>query len=169
MNVFDFAMEVERSGRKFYRKLAQSAGAAGVGRIFRMVADDETELLEKFRDMKNTVQTTTLQESQTLEQLSGRLKEILDENRADKIQSDLDAYNYVIEVEKGLCGLYDEAARREPDEEVRNLLKRISREERRELAQLEEIHGFVNAPNEFLAWGEFSNLDEFHNFGRDEG
>jgi hypothetical protein len=25
----------------------------------------------------------------------------------------------------------------------------------------------VNAPNQYLAWREFSNLDEFRNFGRD--
>jgi len=169
MNVFDFAMEVERSGRQYYRKLAKSTDHTGVSRIYRMVADDEKELLEKFQAMKSSVQTTTLQESATLDGLSDRLKGILDENRAEGIESDLDAYNYVIEVEKDLCRLYDEAAERESDEAVRVLLQRISREERRELAQLEKIHEFVNAPNEFLAWGEFSNLDEFHNFGRDEG
>jgi hypothetical protein len=49
------------------------------------------------------------------------------------------------------------------------LLRRIATEERRELESLRQLFDFVNAPNEFLAWGEFSNLNEFHNFGRGEG
>jgi hypothetical protein len=28
------------------------------------------------------------------------------------------------------------------------------------------IYDFVNAPTDDLEWAEFSNLDEFHNFGR---
>jgi hypothetical protein len=26
---------------------------------------------------------------------------------------------------------------------------------------------FANAPNQYLAWGEFSNLEEFRQFGRE--
>jgi hypothetical protein len=32
---------------------------------------------------------------------------------------------------------------------------------------VQNIYDFVNAPTQYLAWGEFSNLDEFRQFGRD--
>ncbi|HXV21623.1 MAG TPA: hypothetical protein VD811_11625 [Desulfuromonadales bacterium] len=52
---------------------------------------------------------------------------------------------------------------------TRALFRRIASEERRELESLRKLYDFVDAPNEYLARGEFSNLNEFHNFGRDEG
>jgi hypothetical protein len=42
-------------------------------------------------------------------------------------------------------------------------------EARRELESLCKLYDFVAASDEYLARGEFSNLNEFHNFGRDEG
>lgn len=169
MNVFDFSMEIERSGRKFYRNVASKAGTAGVRTIFSMMAEDEQEMLERFRAMKATVRSTTMQDSLILETAGNIFEDVLNEHEALQITDDLDAYQYVMRVEAAICRLYEDAARREPNPEVQGLLRRIASEERRELENLRKLYDFVNAPNEFLAWGEFSNLNEFHNFGRDEG
>jgi rubrerythrin len=169
MNVFDFAMEIERSGRNFYRSVAQKTGSSGVRTIFLMMAEDEQQLLERFRAMKATVQATTMQDSSVLEGSASVLQDILNEREALQIADDLEAYHYVMGVEAAICRLYEGAAGREPNPEVQGLLRRIAAEERRELDSLQRLFDFVNAPNEFLAWGEFSNLNEFHNFGREEG
>jgi rubrerythrin len=169
MNVFDFAMEIERSGRNFYRNVAEKTGTAGVRTIFSMMAEDEQKLLERFRAMKATARSTTMQDSSVLESAASLLQGILNEREALQITDDLEAYHHVMGVEAAICRLYEEAAEREPNPEVQGLLRRIAAEERRELESLQRLFDFVNAPNEFLAWGEFSNLNEFHNFGRDEG
>jgi rubrerythrin len=39
-------------------------------------------------------------------------------------------------------------------------LRRIAEEERRHLNIMENIFDFVESPKTFLAWGEFSNLNE---------
>jgi rubrerythrin len=166
MNVFDFAMEIERSGRKFYRNVAAKAGTAGVRTIFSMMAEDEQELLERFRAMKATIRSTTMQDSSSLETAGKIIEDILNEREAlDQRQPEVP---FVMRAEAAICRLYEDAAQREPNPEVQGLLRRIATEERRELESLRQLFDFVNAPNEFLAWGEFSNLNEFHNFGRDE-
>jgi hypothetical protein len=134
-----------------------------------MMAEDEQELLERFRALKAAVRTTTMQDSRILESAGNVLGNILNEREALQITDDLEAYHYVMRVEAAICRLYEDAARRETNPEVQALLRRIASEERRELESLRKLFDFVNAPNEFLAWGEFSNLNEFHNFGRDEG
>lgn len=168
MNVFDFAMDIERSGSRFYSQLAEKAEQKGVKTIFSMMAKDEEDLLQKFQAMKTSVQTTTMEDSVALEYVPNIFKEVLDEQEALNVSDDLEAYNYVMKVEEDLCRLYENAAEKEKNEQVKNLLLQIAAQEHRELESLQEIYDFVNAPNEFLAWGEFSNLDEFHNFGRDE-
>ena len=168
MNVFDFAMDVERSGSRFYRQLAEKADQKGVKTIFSMMAKDEEDLLQKFQSMRTSVQTTTMEDSVELEYAPNIFKEVLDEREALNVSDDLEAYNYVMKVEEDLCRLYENAAAKEKNEQVKELLLKIAAQEHRELESLQEVYDFVNAPNEFLAWGEFSNLDEFHNFGRDE-
>lgn len=168
MNVFDFAMNIERSGSRFYRHLAEKAEQRGLKTIFTMMAKDEEELLERLQAMKASVQTTTREDSMALEEAPNIFKDVLDEQEALSVPDDLEAYNYVMKVEEGLCQLYENAAEKENNEQVKNLLLKIAAQEHRELENLQKVYDFVNAPNEFLAWGEFSNLDEFHNFGRDE-
>jgi rubrerythrin len=63
--------------------------------------------------------------------------------------------------------LYEDAAEKEENKDVKAILLRIAEEEHKHFEVLENIYDFVNAPNQFLAWREFSNLDEFRNFGRD--
>ena len=49
----------------------------------------------------------------------------------------------------------------------KKLLLQIAEEEHKHFTILENVYNFVNAPNEQLEWGEFSNLGEFRQYGRD--
>ncbi|PLX83633.1 MAG: ferritin [Desulfuromonas sp.] len=169
MNVFDFAIDLERSGRQFFQKLAEKSEHEGVRTIFAMMAEDEQELLEKFQAMRVSTQASTMEDSWALEYAKNVFQEGLNEYEALQIDNSLEAYNYVMKVEKDIYSLYLKAAERETNGDVKGLLLKIAEEERRELDNIRRVYDFVNAPNEFLAWGEFSNLGEFYNFGRDEG
>jgi len=80
--------------------------------------------------------------------------------------SDLEAYQEGMDIERKSYQLYKKAAEQEKDDAVRKVLLQIADEEKKHYEILQNIYCFVNAPNQFLAWGEFSNLGEFHNFGR---
>ena len=170
MNVFDFAIDLERSGRNFYGRMAALCENAGVGSIFMMMAEDEQGLMEKLEEMKSRVAGGAHLESRTLDSAGGAIfGDMADATVAKRIQTDLEAYEYVMKIEKSICRLYEDAAEKEPAGEVRRLLQKIAEEDRREFESIRSLYDFVNAPNEYLAWGEFSNQGEFHNFGRDEG
>ena len=169
MNVFDFAMNIERSGSQFYGQMANRVQESGPKTIFRMVAKDEKKLINKFRDMKNRLGTLTMEDSKALDRVTNPFEEPSLKENALQLKTDLEAYAYVIGIEKQLCRLFENAARQEPDEQVKALLLKVAEEEKKELESLRSVRDFVNAPDEYLAWGEFSNIGEFHNFGRDEG
>lgn len=169
MNVFDFAMDIERSGKRFYEDLAKSTDRAGLRSIFIMMAKDEQVLHDKFQAMKASLQTTAMEDSTALDRARNIFVELDVQKALERIDSDLDAYKFILEVEEKLFRLYEDAAGRETGSEVRDLLLKIAEEEHREHESIRRIYDFVNAPNEYLAWGEFSNLDEYHQFGRDEG
>lgn len=162
MRVLDFAMEMERRGRDFYRRLAQEADGEGVKTVYAAMADDEERLLRTFRAM---AEKGSQADSRALEEMERPAIPEADALAADSVTG---AYYRLMETERDLCRFYEEAARRETNPAAREQLLRVASEEEREFRLLETTYDFVNAPNEYLAWREFSNLDEFHNFGRYE-
>ena len=71
-----------------------------------------------------------------------------------------------MQIEAESFRLYEDAAKNEKDAGAKELLLKIAGEEHKHFQIIENIFAFVNAPNQYLAWGEFSNLEEFRNFGR---
>ncbi len=161
MKVIDFAIELEERERDFYKELAQKAEKDDVRGVYAHMAETEEEMVRNLRQMAGGDI-----ESSALETMKSPLG--LDKERALKMEDGLQAYRFLMGVEKAMRDFYAGAARKESDPQARDLLLSVAAQEERELKELENIYEFVNAPNEYLAWGEFSNLDEFHNFGRYE-
>ena len=80
--------------------------------------------------------------------------------------SDLEAYQLALEAERKIVGQYREVLDKVGDPALKRSLLRVLALDKQELEELERLHDFVNAPTDALEWGEFSNLDEYHNFGR---
>ncbi len=168
MNVFDFAIKMELDGKAFYEKLAKGTNIAGLQAIFSTLAADEQKHYETFLALKGQTQATAMEDTTVLEQAKNVFEQLLAQKGAlGSLKGDLEAYRYAMQVEADSFRLYEEAAQKEENQDVKNLLLRIAGEEHKHFTILQNIHDFVNAPNEYLAWGEFSNLDEFHQFGRD--
>ena len=168
MNVFDFAMKMELDGKAFYEKLAQKTSVEGLKGIFTMLAADEQKHYEIFQALQGKSQTTGMQDSTTLDEARNVFSQLLaQKNSLGPVTGDLEGYRYAMKLEAESFRLYEDAARREKDEDAKRLLLRIAGEEQKHFNILENVYSFINAPNQYLAWGEFSNLEEFRNFGRD--
>lgn len=169
MNVFDFAMQMEVDGKHFYEQLAAEADDAGLRTIFLRLAADEQKHFEIFQALKGEVQKTTMEDSTILEDARNVFADLL-ENRGEFLSTltvDLQGYRQAMKIEADSVRFYEDAARRETREEVKSLLLRIAAEEQKHFAVMENVYHFCNAPNQYLAWREFSNLDEFRQFGRE--
>lgn len=167
MNAFDFAMKMELDGKDFYKLLANRTKLAGLKNIFLQLAEDEQKHYETFKNLKKN-SPSAMRSSTTLE----NARCVFETLRAEKpstaqFKDDLDAYRFAMKAEADSYRLYKEAAENESDRQTVDILLRIAAEEQEHFNILQNIFDFVNAPNQYLAWAEFSNLDEFKNFGRD--
>jgi rubrerythrin len=167
MGVFDFAMKMEMDGKSFYEQLAEKSTNPGLRTIFSRLAADEQKHYEIFQALQSETpphmqDTTVLEDARNIfgELLSGK-------SSVPSFEGDLEGYLYAMKLEADSVDLYEEAAGKEQDASVKDILMRIAGEEQKHFNILENIYNFVNAPNEYLAWREFSNIDEFHQFGRD--
>jgi rubrerythrin len=168
MNVLDFAMKMEGDGKAYYENLAKTTDLPGLQSIFSWLAEDEQKHYEIFRALKAGNTSTTMPETEILDTARNVFALL---PRGTKVISDvsgaLDAYQHAMKLEADSCKLYEDAAAKEEDTATRNLLLRIAEEERKHFTVLENLYNFVNAPNQHLSWSEFSNVDEFRQFGRD--
>jgi len=169
MNVFDFAMTMEMDGKTYYQKLARETSLEGLKKIFTQLAEDEQKHYEIFQELKAGKKAPTRPESKTLDLARNVFADLhADPSALKGITGDLEAYQHAMQLEADSFRLYEDTAAGEQNPELKTLLLKIAAEEHKHFNILGNIYHFINAPNQYLAWGEFSNLDEFHQFGRDD-
>ena len=167
MIVFDFAMKMELDGKEFYTQLARGTELPGLRGIFAQLAADEEKHYEVILALKAQA-PAAMKDTAVLELAKNVFADLLARKAPlGPLKGDLDAYRRAMKLEADSFRLYESAAAKEPDAGTRDLLLRIAGEEHKHFNILENIHTFVNAPNQYLAWGEFSNLEDFRQFGRD--
>jgi len=167
MNVYDFAIKMELDGRGFYEGLARETRHAGLRGIFLQLAADEQKHQDIFQTLKKEARPETMKASTALEQAKSVFADLLAKKETFAPAGDLDSYRHAMKLEADSFRLYEGAAKKEQDKGIRELLLLIAGEEHRHYDILRNIYDFANAPSQYLAWSEFSNLEEFRQFGRD--
>ena len=167
MSVFDFAMKMEEDGKHYYEKLAETTSLAGLKTVFTRLAADEQKHFETIQQLKTSGSPPAMQASTILEEAKNIFEELPQQAQTLKrVDADLEAYQHAMKIEADSFRFYEEAADKEQDPATSSLLLQIAAEEHKHFNILENIFQFANAPNQYLAWAEFSNLEEFRQFGR---
>lgn len=161
MNVYEFAMKMELDGKAFYEKLKAGTSVVGLKKIFSMLADDEQKHYDTILDYKEKAGKAQMEESKALENARNIFAEIIEEKKKiDIMKEDLDGYRLAMKIESDSVQFYEDAAKRERREPVRNMLLKLAEEEKKHYNIVENIYDFVLRPDYFLEWREFSNLKQ---------
>ncbi len=162
MNIYDFAMKMELDGQIFYENLAKNTTHEGVRRIFLELAADEQKHYELFSRMKEKNSAGPMPQSAALDLAKNLFCQMVADSPAKQLpKSDLEAYQQALKAERDSATLYLEAASKEPDPEIRQILVKIADEEQKHFNIIENIYLFVNAPNQSMVWSESNPLDEY--------
>jgi len=167
MNVFEFAMKMEIDGKDYYEKMAASTRQPGLKKIFTQLAEDEQKHFETFAAL-NAGKSPAMAATGILDTVDNVFQNLPRDGSALQGEAgDLEAYRHAMKLESDSFRFYEDAAAKESNAEIKALLLQIAGEEHKHFNTLANLFNFLNAPNQYLAWREFSNLDEFHQFGRD--
>ncbi len=165
MDLYQYAHQTEKSGAQFYQHMAGRATKEGLKRVFKLMAGEEERLLDKLSKFRKHFPEIGDVSCRSLNKDTIVFDSICDNGVCDLIESDLDAYQLAIRAKRNLIRRYREAAEQEPHAATRKLLIWLEAMEKHQLDEIEQLYDFANAPNLSLEWAEFSNLDEFYNFG----
>ena len=160
MNIFDFAMKMELDGKAYYEKLAAETAVVGLKSIFVNLAADEQKHYDTIKAIKSGT-AGAMTDSTILEEAKNLFADLMgDKNIVGSLKRSLDGYEHARKIEADSVRFYEDAAGKESNPATAKLLLRFASEEKKHYNIMDNLYDFTLAPQNFLAWGEFSNLKE---------
>ncbi len=160
MDIFEFAMQMEKDGEQYYRELAGKVKNDGMKRILGMLADDEVKHYNIVSAMRKGA--PDMPDSPVLKDS----KNIFEEIKGTKTDLDFDdsqreALKKALEIEEKSEDFYADKAKEVENEAHKTLFEKLADEERRHVHLIDHMIEFVTKPETWLDDAEFSNLEEY--------
>lgn len=155
MNAYEYAMQVEKDGEKYYRELAEKSPYTGLKRVFTILADEEVKHYKIFKDLMehNTVDINKLDiitDKKTIFAILSEDKDKINFN-ADQIQF----YKEAIAREDGLEQFYLRKAQELESDIEKEVFIKISKEEAKHKIFLENVITFLQEQSNLAVSAEF--------------
>ena len=162
MNVFEFAMQMEKDGESFYREIAAQAGDEGIASIMNFLAGEEVKHYNIFKRMSGG-QSGDLEKSHLLTDVKNIFQTMRDAGgeKSFDTEKQIPLYRKAQELEKKSENFYLDKAKESTIEAERDLLMQIAEEEKRHYMVLETIIDFVQRPTRWLEDAEWNNMEEY--------
>lgn len=161
MNVYDYAMEMERDGELYYRELAAQTENAGLRTVLNMLADAEVQHRHLFAAMKEK-RAAVPAESKIIEGVINVFRKLRDEGGAGGTDvSEADLYRKAQALEAKTRDFYLERAGEETDEGRRAAFLAIAEEEKRHFRIMQGIVDFVSQPEQWIENAEWYHLEDY--------
>ena len=165
MGIYEFALQMEKDGEKYYRELIQESTSAGLKKIFELLADEEVKhyaLIEQLHRKNDTPQLEDAQILKNAKNIFVEMKNSKDDWRFDATKAAA-AYKKAVGIEEKSKEFYLEKAAEANDEQVRLFLNQLAKEEEKHVHIMENLVEFVSRPEpgNWLENAEWHHLDEY--------
>ena len=159
-NIFEYAMQMEKDGEDYYRRLAQKAGNNGMKTILTMLADEEVKHYNAIERIQT--QKTQIAESKILTDAKNVFVQIKESDESfdfDIKQTEL--YKKARDIEKKSRDFYTAKANEVTEKYQKELFLKLADEEQKHYVLLDNIIEFVSRPEQWLENAEFFHLEDY--------
>ena len=155
MNVYEYAMKVEKEGEAYYREMAIEAQNPGLKRIFTMLADEEVKHYNIFKNMMKK-EEIDLEKLDLITDTKTIFQTLLQEkDNVDLDKEQIQFYKDAIAREESSKNFYAQKAQELESETEKSIFLQIAEEEVKHKKVLEEIVIFLEEPADWVASAEF--------------
>lgn len=160
MDIYEYAMQMEKDGEAFYRQIAEKNQSKGLRTISNMLAEDEVKhynILKMMRTVKQSVtETAILNDSGNIFKKMRKTEEWFDPN-----SESIELYKKAQDIENKSRDFYLEKSNEVEDESHKEIFLKLAEEEKKHFFLLENIIDFVSRPQEWLENAEFVHFEEY--------
>lgn len=160
MDIFEYAMQMEKDGEKYYRQTAEYITNKGLKTILTMLADDEVRHFNAIKEMQTAepdMSATTI-----LTDAANVFTQMQQANESFNFNiKQTEMYRMAQDIEERSRQFYlDQADKVELDYQ-KKLFLRLADEEKKHFLLLENMIDFVSRPEQWLENAEFCHLEEY--------
>lgn len=159
MDIYEYAMQMEKDGEQLYREVASEAGNAGLRSILIMLADAEVKHYRLFQNMKNN-DKVRVNDSSILNDVKNIFIEMREKKQLKTDVSQIELYKKAQGIEKQTRDFYLDKAE-EVVPEQKGIFLKIAEEEKRHYLVLENIIRLVSRPDIWLENPEWYHLEDY--------
>jgi rubrerythrin len=159
MDIYDYAMQMEKDGEDLYRELAGKTANKGIKTILTMLADAEVRHYKLFQNMKqhDDVHVT---ESTVLKDVRNVFVRLREEGPIEVDVSHIELYKKAQDIEEMTRRFYVEKST-EVDASQREVFLAIAEEEKRHYFILDKMIDLVSRPSVWLENPEWYHLEDY--------
>lgn len=159
-NIFEYAMQMEKDGEDYYRRLAQQTDNKGMRSILTMLADEEVKHYQAIEKMKT--QQTQIAESEILTDAKNVFIQIKESGESfDFNINQAELYTKARDIEKKSRDFYTEKANEVTEKYQKELFIKLAIEEQKHYVLLDKMVDFVSRPEQWLENAEFFHLEDY--------
>lgn len=165
MNIYQFAMQMEKDGENYYRLLAKESTVLGLSRIFLMLADEEVKhynVIERLSRKEKNPQLVAARILENVKNIFVTMQAAKEDLRIDTTKA-ASEYRKACALEEMSQKFYLEKAGLVEDGYERQIFLRLAKEEENHLRIMENIVEFVSRPEpgNWLENAEWHHLNEY--------
>lgn len=164
MNIYDYAIQMEKDGEAYYRELGEKSKHEGLLYIFNLLADEEVSHYTILEAMRAANPDATLSEKEN--DVLKNAKSVFVEMKANISEIDFnlpqaDFYRKALTAEEKSIDYYLEMSEKVESDEHKTIFKKLAAEEKKHKFLMEYLVNFVSQPTVWLEDAEFNHLDEY--------
>ncbi|HXW68736.1 MAG TPA: ferritin family protein [Dissulfurispiraceae bacterium] len=160
MDIFEYAMQMEKDGEIYYRELSARTGNKGIKNILTMLADAEVIHYKIFQAMKGKEQIPAI-DSKGLADIKNIFARLKEEVPTEVDSTQVALYRKAQDIEKKTRDFYLERAEASQDMLEKTTFQKVANEENMHYLIMGNIIDFVNAPATWLENPEWYHMEEY--------
>jgi len=161
MDIFEYAMQMEKDGEAYYRDLAEKCKYDGLKQILNLLAQDEVGHYKTFSLLRDSADAE-FTDSEILKNAKNVFTELKENNQTiDFHMTEVELYKKAIDIEEKSAAIYRENAETAANPKTKKILLQIAADEKKHQFLLEQIVHFLERPQSWIENAEFNHLDSF--------
>jgi rubrerythrin len=162
MNIYKYAMKMEKGGENYYRELANKTEDIGLQNILKMLADEEVRHYNIIEQMMKSKASAELAETGILKKAKNIFIKIKGKNLVFNFDlPQINFYRKAQEIEEKSYKFYIEMSDKVEIESQRKVFLKLAGEEKKHMFLLENLVEFVSRPETWIENAEFNHLDDY--------
>jgi len=158
MNIIDCTIKMRKEAQENYANLSLAVTDKELKRLFSLLALAEDEHIDTLMEIQAETKISPKPQYRLDNSVCAYRTKLQPANLGDELRNDPDGYLHVVKDEQKSIRFFEKLAVNAESESMRKVCLAVAEKEREHLQKVENIYSFVEEPDTYLEWGEFSNL-----------